>query len=83
MTDEKKGIQFQDAEGKTYKAVPIGVRDGDAHAYDVTLDDGSVLRLRVIILSALKAEGYTDPAGQPVYQVNTLVVPMVKKGPTS
>ncbi len=80
MADEKNptGPQFQDAQGKVYKAVAVGVKP-EIFSQDVVLEDGSVLRLHVLVTGVFRAEGVTDALGLPIYNVQATVLPTLKK----
>ena len=50
---------------------------------EVRLSDGTTLKIRVIIVRANRLEGILDEGGQPVYQVDSVIIPSVvtpKKG---
>jgi len=58
---------------------PVDVVEPAMVVGEVRLGDGTILKVRVIIQGALRVEGLRDEAGQPVYQVASLVIPTVTK----
>lgn len=63
--------------GKESDATPIAFTSGGEMAGSVLLDNGVVLKVRVIVTEVLQLEGVTDPLGRPAYllQHQTIVVP--------
>jgi hypothetical protein len=50
-------------------AVEVGVSSSDEKWTDIKLEDGSSLRLKSVIIGALRVEGQWDPEGNPLYMI--------------
>ena len=63
--------------GKELDATPIPFTGSGEMAHSLLLDDGTVLRVKVVITEVLRLEGQTDALGRPAYilQSATLIVP--------
>ena len=67
-------------------AVEVEVAESTERWTDITLTDGSTIRLKTVVLGVLRIEGQYDPDGNPLYQlkVNQVMVasapPGLKKG---
>ena len=49
--------------------VEVPVEESTERWTDVKLQDGSLLRLKTVIMAALRVEGHYDPEGNPFYQL--------------
>jgi hypothetical protein len=49
---------------------------------EIKLDDGAVLRLKVVVSNVYRLEGRTDQQGYPVYAVKSTNAMLTDKGPT-
>lgn len=67
MPDKKTRVQLQS--GALADAVEVGVTESTERWTDVTLDDGSTLRIKTVIMGAVRIEGQWDPEGNPMYMV--------------
>lgn len=65
----KRKLQLPD--GQTVDGVEIGFQTLGEHWNEYLLDDGTVVRLKPVVTSVLRAEGITDENGDPVYMVNS------------
>jgi hypothetical protein len=50
-------------------AVEVDVLESSERWTDITLADGTTLRLKAVILGVLRLEGQYDQEGNPVYQI--------------
>ncbi len=55
--------------GAVADAVEVGVSDSTERWTDVTLEDGSTLRIKIVIMGAARIEGQYDQEGNPMYMV--------------
>lgn len=67
MPEKRTKVQLQT--GALADAVEIGVKESTERWTDVTLDDGSTLKIKTVIMGALRVEGQWDPEGNPLYMV--------------
>ena len=64
-------------DGKTLDGFEVPVVESTERWTEVKLEDGSVLRIKPSILSAIRVPGQYDPEGNPMYALkamNTMVV---------
>lgn len=62
-------------------AVPVSVSESTERWTEVRLDDGSVLRVKPVILGALRIDGRYDPEGNPMYALKASQVMTVLSTP--
>ena len=67
--------------GKPIDAQVVEVSDIRETPTRVTLEDGTVLRLRIDVIEAVRIDGEWDADGHPMYQVRNGVNIMVLKSP--
>lgn len=53
----------------TVKKVPIKVKKTDENWSDYTLEDGTVLSVKQIVLEVFKHEGAFNQYGEPIYEI--------------
>jgi hypothetical protein len=53
--------------GAPVKAFEVPARDSTERWSEVTLDDGTVMRIKVAVISAARIEGQWDKDGNPLY----------------
>jgi hypothetical protein len=64
--------------GKVVDGTEVQVRESNEKWSDVTLEDGTIVRVKMTVLSASRADDEYDPAGAPFYALNmTPVVAVV------
>lgn len=68
MPERKTKAQLSGQPGLV-DAVEVPVVESTERWTDVTLSDGSVLRIKAVVLSALRVEGHYDQEDNPLYQV--------------
>ena len=62
-------------------AVPVSVSESTERWTEVRLDDGSVLRVKPVILGALRIDGRYDQEGNPMYALKANQVMTVLSAP--
>lgn len=62
-------------------AIEVGVSESTERWTDITLEDGSVLRLKSVVLGAIRIEGQYDMEGKPVYSLKINQVMVVVSAP--
>jgi hypothetical protein len=65
----EKMTKVQLPTGALADAVEVGVSESIERWTDVKLDDGSTLRIKTVILGAVRLEGQYDQEGNPMYMV--------------
>jgi hypothetical protein len=68
--------QFQNA---AMQFEPVEVKSGEIISGDVELEDGTKLRLNIVVSQVNKIVGVTGAGGRPLYQIETQVVPSIKE----
>lgn len=68
MPNEKEKINFG---GREIEATPIEVNQSNERWNEYILDDGSVVKIKLVLKKAVRAEGEYDPEGNPVYLIQT------------
>lgn len=54
-------------DGREVGALELGFQTSGEHWNEYLLDDGSVVRIKLIMTSVARVEGEFDPSGAPVY----------------
>lgn len=57
--------------GELMDALEVGFRTSGEYWSEYLLDDGTVIRLKPVVLSVMRLEGQYDNEGQPGYAVKT------------
>jgi len=65
----EKKTKVQMPNGLLVDAVEVGVSDANEKWTDVKLEDGSSLRIKSVILGAVRVDGHYDPDGNPMYMI--------------
>ncbi len=58
-------------DGNPVQATEIGFRSSGEHWNEYLLDDGSVMRIKLVATSALRVDDMFDDEGNPVYVVQS------------
>ena len=59
--------RIQGSDGREHEAEPIGFRASGEHFNEYLLDDGSVLRIKLVLTEVLRMSGMYDRYGNPAY----------------
>jgi hypothetical protein len=62
-------------------AVEVSVMESTERWSEVKLDDGTVLRLKPVVLAAVRVEGHYDPEGNPMYSLRVNQIMTVSSAP--
>jgi hypothetical protein len=81
MPEKKVKIPFPTPASPLVEGVEVGVKESTERWTDVTLEDGSVLRLKTSVLGAVRITGQFDPEGNPMYAVKAGQVLVVASTP--
>lgn len=65
----KKKIPLQD--GSTIEGTVMPFQTGGEHWNEYLVDDGSVLRLKLVATEVIRLDGQFDQEGNPLYMVNS------------
>ena len=57
-------------DGRSAEAVEVPVESANEKWSEFTLQDGTVLKVKVNLVNIVRVDGEYDPAGGPVYQLN-------------
>jgi hypothetical protein len=61
--------------------VEVSVAESTERWSEVTLEDGSVIRLKPVVIGAIRLEGQWDPEGNPMYSLKVNQVMAVSSAP--
>jgi hypothetical protein len=67
MADRKIRIPFPTPASPLVEGTEVAVKESMERWTEVTLEDGSVLRIKPTVLSAIRIDGQYDPEGNPMY----------------
>lgn len=59
----------------------VPIKESTERWTDVTLEDGSILRIKPSILGAVRIPGQYDPEGNPMYALKSTVTMIVAEAP--
>ena len=65
----EKRIKVQLPTGGVADEVEVSVAEATERWTDIKLEDGSSLRIKAVIIGAVRLEGQYDPEGNPMYMV--------------
>ena len=75
MPANKRMIPLPD--GRTVEGTIMGFQTGGEHWNEYLVDDGSVIRVKLVATEVLKVQGEYDPNGNPLYVVATTNISVV------
>lgn len=81
MPERRIKIPFPTPASPEKDGVEIGVKETTERWTEVVLDDGSVLKLKPSVLSAVRIEGEYDPEGNPMYAIRAGQVLLISSAP--
>jgi len=71
----KRNIPLPD--GRVVEGTVMGFQTGGEHWNEYLVDDGTVVRVKLVATEILKVEGEFDPTGNPLYVVATTNISVV------
>jgi len=74
-------VQIQGPDGKMTDAYETGVAESTEKFSEYTLEDGTVLKGKLVVLSAARLEGQYDQDGNPSYQIKAQQLLIVVSAP--
>jgi hypothetical protein len=63
--------RIQGSDGREHEAEPVGFRASGEHFNEYLLDDGTVLRIKLVLTEVLRMSGLYDRYGNPAYIVRS------------
>lgn len=75
MGRPKRRVPFQ---GKEVDATPVTPTQSNEHWNNYLLEDGSVIRMKLVVTEFLKIDGQYDQEGNPVYAIKSTNVVAVE-----
>ena len=66
--ERKRRIKFNE---EWVEATELGFRSAGEYWNEYLLDDGTVARMKLVVMSVLRIEGKMDAKGQPVYLIES------------
>jgi hypothetical protein len=83
MPERRTRVPFPTPNGPLRDAVEVGVRESTERWSEITLEDGTVFRVKVTVLSAIRIENEFDPEGNPGYALKMNPVVTIASAPAS
>lgn len=80
-TDAMATQKFKGPDGKDHDATPVGFQNAREYWNEYLLDDGTIIRLKLVATEVLRIEDMRDANGAPVYVVKSTNV-LVANAPT-
>ena len=80
MPEKRKKVQIPGRQGLT-DVVDVGVDESTERWTDVKLDDGSTVRIKSVVIGAIRLENEWDNEGNPVYSLKVNQVLVVADSP--
>ena len=65
----EKPVKVATPEGKMTDGFEVPISESTERWTDVRLEDGSLLRLKTVVLGVVRLQGTYDPEGNPMYMV--------------
>jgi hypothetical protein len=81
MAEKRVKIPFPTPISPAMDGSEIAVSESTEKWSEVTLEDGTVLRIKPSVLSAIRIDGQYDPEGNPAYLIKAQQVVMVVSAP--
>lgn len=75
MGRPKRRVQFQ---GREVEATPVSATSSSEHWNHYLLEDGSVIKMKLVATEFLRLDGIQDNEGNPVYQIRSTNVVSVE-----
>jgi len=69
MPERRVRIPFPMPNSPVRDGSEVGVRESTERWSEVTLEDGTILRVKVTVVSAVRIDGEYDPEGNPAYAI--------------
>lgn len=68
MAERRVKAQLQPS-GQMVDATEVPVEESTERWSEIRLEDGTTLRIKMTVLSAIRLDGNFDPEGNPIYQI--------------
>ena len=81
MAERRVRIPFPGAPGEIVDGSEVPITESTERWTELHLEDGSVLRVKPNVLSAIRIDGKFDPDGNPMYALKTSQTMMVASAP--
>ena len=81
MAEKRVKVPFPTPISPPMDGSEVGVSESTEKWSEVTLEDGTVLRVKPSVLSAIRMDGQYDPDGNPAYLIKAQQVVMVASAP--
>ena len=75
----EKSTIIKDPLGNSLAATEVNIKEAREHFNEITLDDGTVLRMKLVATKAYRLHDRWDNQGNPIYIVNSNNVLVVDK----
>jgi hypothetical protein len=82
MSGEKQYISITPG-APPVEGIGLEIEESTERWSEIKLSDGSILRVKPVVVSVARIDGIRDPEGNPMYWVKTTPVIAVAKGPAN
>jgi hypothetical protein len=81
MPGKKTKVNLQGTSGPEVEGTEVQILESTERWSEFSLDDGTILRVKMTLLSAVRVDGMYDPEGNPQYVINMAPIISVKSSP--
>ncbi len=81
MGERKVKIPYPTATSGLVDGTEVSIRESTERWTEITLDDGTVIRLKPSVMSAVRIDGQFDPDGNPMYALRAGQIMLVESPP--
>lgn len=81
MVEKRIKVPFPPPSGPMVDASEVQVRESNDRWSEVTLEDGTVMRVKPNVMSAVRLDGQYDPDGNPMYGIKAAPVVTIVSSP--
>jgi hypothetical protein len=71
MPERKKKVPHPDGSGRQVDGTPLTWQTGGEHWNEYLVDDGTVIRLKLVVTEVVRLDDEYDPEGNPIYMVGS------------
>lgn len=83
MPERKTKVPYPTPESAPRDGIEVGIKESTERWSEVTLEDGSIIRLKATVFSAIRIDDEYDPEGNPIYVLKAGQVMTIVSTPTS
>jgi len=81
MAEKRVKIPFPTPMSPPVDGSEVGVSEATERWSEITLEDGTVIRVKPNVISAIRIDGQHDPEGNPMYAVKANQIALIVSAP--